>query len=229
MEILHSKKMSQEVSTSSTQKYLDVKEVKEDVIILKNGSMRFILAVSAINFDLKSSEEQEAIINNYKDFINSLDFPIQIIISSRKLNMQNYLDYLDSREKEQPNELLRFQIFEYKKFIDQLVKVSNIMEKNFYVVIPFSPIENKEGGFFSNLLSLKNPQKNILEKRENFKTYKNQLIQRVDLVKIGLSRIGVKLIPLKTKDLIELLFDSYNPEVYNTVELKDPNKLEFIK
>ena len=112
MEILHSKKMSQEVSTSSTQKYLDVKEVKEDVIILKNGSMRFILAVSAINFDLKSSEEQEAIINNYKDFINSLDFPIQIIISSRKLNMQNYLDYLDSREKEQPNELLRFQIFE---------------------------------------------------------------------------------------------------------------------
>jgi len=229
MEILHSKKLTQPTTTSPTQKYLDVAEVKEDVIVLKSGSLRAILAISAINFDLKSTEEQEAIIAQYQNFLNSVDFPLQILISSRKLNMQNYLDFLTGKEKGQPNELLRMQISEYKSFIEQLVSVSNIMEKNFYIIIPFSPIENQEKSFLSNISSLMNPQKNVLDKRENFETYKSQLYQRVDHVTAALSGIGLKMVPLKTEELIELLFNSYNPEVFNATELKNVSKLELMK
>jgi type IV secretory pathway VirB4 component len=226
MEKLHSQKLAPGSAAPPTQKYLDVQEVKEDVVVLKSGALRSILAVSSINFDLKSTEEQEAIISQYQNFLNSVDFPIQILVSSRKLNMENYLDFLTSKEKTQPNELLRMQISEYKNFIAQLVSVSNIMDKNFYIIIPFSPIESKEKGFFSNLMSLIDPKKNILEKRENFETYKSQLFQRVDHVIAALSGIGLKIIPLKTEELIELLFDFYNPEVYNAVEIREVEKLE---
>jgi len=229
MEVLHSNKLTKKTTTSATQNYLDVAEVKENTIVLKSGALRTVLAVSAINFDLKSSQEQEAIVGQYQNFLNSIDFPIQIIISSRKLNMDNYLDFLMSKEKVQANELLRMQISEYKSFIEQLVSVSNIMEKNFYIVIPFSPIENKEKGFFNNLASMINPQKNILEKRENFETYRSQLFQRVDHVITSLSGIGLRIAPLKTEELIELLFDSYNPEIFNAVELKEVDKLELNK
>lgn len=229
MEILHSDKLENKKTTSPTQKYLDVAEVKEDVIILKSGALRCVLAVSAINFDLKSSDEQDAIIGQYQNFLNSVDFPLQILINSRKLDMGNYLDFLTDKEKGQSNELLRMQISEYKSFIEQLTSVSNIMDKNFYIIVPFSPIENREKGFFSNFANMMNPQKNILEKRENFETYKNQLYQRVDHIITALSGIGLRIIPLKTEELIELLFDSYNPRVYNAVDLKDVNKLELMK
>lgn len=226
MEILHSKKITTGTSTAATQKYLDVAEVKEDVIVLKSGAMRAVLAVSAINFDLKSTEEQEAIVSQYQNFLNSIDFPLQILISSRKLDLENYLEYLTQNEKKQSNELLRFQISEYKNFIGQLVSASNIMDKNFYIIVPFSPIENKNDGFFSNIGGLINPQKNILEKRENFETYKSQLFQRVDHITAALSGIGLRIVPLQTQEIIELLFSAYNPSVYNSVDLADSSKLE---
>jgi type IV secretory pathway VirB4 component len=211
---------------SATQKYLDVAEVKDDVVVLKNGSLRSILSISAINFDLKSSDEQEAITSQYQGFLNSVDFPLQILISSRKLNMASYIDFLTENEKKQSNELLRMQISEYKVFINQLVSVSNIMDKNFYIIVPFSPIESKDKGFFSNIGSLLNPQQKIIEKRENFETYKSQLFQRVDHISSSLSGIGVRVIPLKTEEIIELLFDSYNPEIFNAITVKDIDKLE---
>ncbi len=231
MEILHSSKLTKKTTTASTQKYLDVAEVEKDTIILKNGSLRSVLAVSAINFDLKSSKEQEAIIGQYQNFLNSIDFPIQIIISSRKLNMDNYLNFLNSKEKEQSDELLRLQISEYKSFIEQLVAVSNIMDKYFYIVVPFSPMENKEKGFFGNLINLISFQKNknISDKRENFETYRDQLFQRVDHIIAALSGIGLRITPLKTEELIELLFNSYNPEVYNNMELKNVDQIELKK
>ncbi|HPN96372.1 MAG TPA: hypothetical protein PLK35_01260 [Candidatus Moranbacteria bacterium] len=226
METLHSEKISKKSSSATTQKYLDVEEIKEDVIVLKNGSLRSILAVSSINFELKSTQEQEAIVAQYQNFLNSVDFPLHILISSRKLNMENYLNFLSENEKKQPNELLRLQISEYKNFIDQLITSTNIMDKNFYIIVPFSPIENTKKGFFSNISSMINPKKNILEKRENFETYKSQLYQRVDHIIAALSGIGLRIIPLKTQEIIELLFNSYNPEIYNTIELKDSSQLE---
>jgi type IV secretory pathway VirB4 component len=226
MESLHSEKLGKKTSTSPTQGFLDVAEVEEDTIVLKNGSLRSVLAVSAINYDLKSSEEQDAIIEQYQNFLNSIDFPIQILISSRKLNMDHYLEFIESKEKEQHNELLRLQISEYKNFINQLVSVSNIMDKNFYIVVPFAPIENTEKGFFSNLSNMINPQKNILEKRESFETYRTQLFQRVDHIIAGLSGIGLRIVPLKTQELIELLYESYNPKVFNEKELGEVGQLD---
>jgi len=226
METLHSDKLSKQAATSATQMFLDVAEVKEDVVVLKNGSFRAILAVSAINFDLKSSDEQEAIISQYQNFLNSLDFPIQILISSRQLNIDHYIEFVEKKEKEQDNELLKLQISEYKNFIRQLVSVSNIMDKNFYIVVPFSPVENNEKSFFSNFLNKANSKKNILEKRENFETYKNQLFQRIDHISASLSGIGLRITPLKTQEIIELLYNSYNPNLFMDTKIGDINELE---
>jgi len=226
MEILHHNQLAKKTTTAATQKFLDVAEVKEDTIVLKSGALRSVIAVSSINYDLKSTDEQDAIITQYQNFLNSLDFPLQIIISSRKLDMKHYLEFLESKEKEQPGELLRLQISEYKNFINQLVEVSNIMDKNFYIIVPFSPIENQEKGFLSNLLAIFNPKKNIIQKRENFETYKSQLFQRVDHISAGLTGIGLRLAPLGTQELVELLYNSYNPTVFNLSELGSVEELD---
>jgi hypothetical protein len=227
MEILNSKKITKSSSSSTSQQFVDVSEVKDDAIVLKNGTLRGVLSVSAINYDLKSTQEQEAIIDQYKNFLNSLDFPIQILINSRKINIGKYLDYMGRKEKDQSNELLRFQISEYKNFIKQLVSVSNIMDKNFYIIIPFSSIENKEKGFMDTFNSFLNPRKSIMDKRELFETCRNQLFQRMDHIIAGLSGIGLKMVPLKTKELIELLYNSYNSNVFNLTELEDTSNLDF--
>jgi type IV secretory pathway VirB4 component len=226
MEDLYSSKMTKNVSSATTQKFIDVAEVKDNVMVLKNGSLRAVLAVSAINYELKSTDEQTAIISQYQNFLNSLDFPVQIMVSSRKMNIDSYVDFISQKEKEQPNELLRLQTSEYSRFIKELVSVSNIMDKTFYIIVPFSPIESTESGFLSNVMSRFNPQKNILEKRENFETYKNQLFQRVDHVITALGATGVKIIPLETQDIIELLFNAYNPQIFESSNLADVNKLE---
>ncbi len=214
MEKLFSNKLAKTPTSSATQSFLDIAEIKNDVVVLKNGALRTVLAVSAINYDLKSTDEQEAIINQYQSFLNSLDFPLQILITSRKININNYLEFLEKREKVQTNELLKFQIFEYRNFVHELTSLTNIMEKNFYAVVPFAPVEDQEGGFFKKIFSSFNPKRNILTKRETFETYKNQLFQRAEHVKSGLSGIGVTMTTLKTQELIELLYNSYNPAIY---------------
>ena len=227
METLHSKKTSAgNDAGSSTQKYVDVEEVKDGVIVLKSGSLRSILLVSSINFDLKSSDEQDAIIQQYQSFLNSLDFPIQIIVSSRRLNIEPYLDFLGEKEKIQTNELLRLQVSEYKNFIKNLTEVSNIMTKYFYITVPFSPVETKEGGIFTKVSSIFSPRHQVMEKRESFETFKNQLWQRVDHIISGLSGIGLKIVPLETEEILELLYNSYNPNVYKSVIIKDVDKIE---
>ncbi len=226
MEILNSKKITKPSSSATSQQFVDVAEVRDDVIVLKNGTLRGVLNVSAINYDLKSTQEQEAIIQQYKNFLNSLDFPIQILINSRKINIEKYLNFIERKEKDQASELLRFQISEYKNFIKQLVSVSNIMDKNFYIIVPFSSIENREKGIFDSLSSLFNPRKSIVEKRELFETCRNQLFQRLDHIMASLSGIGIKMVQLKTKELIELLYNSYNSNVFNLTELEDTRNLD---
>lgn len=226
MEKLNSPKITKSSSSSTSQQFVDVAEIKDDVIVLKSGALRGVLNVSAINYDLKSTQEQDAIIDQYKNFLNSLDFPAQILISSRKINIESYLEFIERKEKDQSNELLRFQIAEYKNFIKHLVSVSNIMDKSFYIIIPFSSIENQKKSFMDNFSSLFNPRKSIMAKQDLFETCRNQLFQRMDHVITGLSGIGLKIIPLKTKELIELLYISYNSNVFNLTELEDTSKLD---
>lgn len=227
MELLNSKNLSSGGNLgTSTQKYVDVDEIKDGVIVLKNGSLRSILLVSSINFDLKSTDEQDAIILQYQAFLNSLDFPLQVMIGSRRLNIDPYIDFLGEKERVQPNELLRLQIAEYQNFIKNLTEVSNIMTKSFYITVPFSPVESKEGGLFSKISAMLSPHQEIMKKRETFETYKNQLWQRVDHVISGLSGIGLKIVPLETQEIIELLYNSYNPNMYKSVIIKDIDKIE---
>lgn len=229
MELLHSKKLSGAESGASTQKYVDVEEVKDGVIILKDGSLRAVLLVSSINFELKSTEEQEAIINQYQNFLNSLDFPVQVLISSRKLNIGPYLDYIKEKEHQQTNELLRLQMSEYRNFIKNLTDISNIMSKYFYIVVPFHPVESKEGGFFSRISAMFHPKQAAGEKKEILETYKNQLWQRLDHISAALTGVGLKLVPLKTDEMLELLYNSYNPSVFTATVIKDVDQLELEK
>lgn len=227
MESLHSNNLTSNNNAGlSTQKYVDVEEVRDGVIVLKNGALRAVLLVSSINFDLKATEEQDSIISQYQNFLNSLDFPIEIIVSSRKLNIGPYLDYLKKKETQLTNELLALQLAEYSNFIKNLADVSNIMSKFFYVVVPFAPIESVKSGLFDRLFGATSSQLAVAKRRELFDTYKNQLWQRLDHVSAGLSGTGVKVTPLKTEELIELLYNSYNPSVHNNTIIKDVDKVE---
>ncbi len=214
------------MSASSTQKYVDVEEMRDGVMVLKSGALRAVLLVSSINFDLKSSQEQDAIIAQYQAFLNSLDFPVQIVIQSRRFNIAPYMELLRQEEVQQQNELLRFQIGEYKNFIKNLSEVSNIMSKFFYIVVPFSPAEDQEGGFFAKMSGIFHPTKTIGLKGELFETYKSQLLQRVDHIAAALSGAGVRVTQLNTEEIIELLYNSYNPSLFTTAVIKDVKDIE---
>jgi hypothetical protein len=223
MEFLKSKK---NIGASSTQKYVDVEEMRDGVMVLKSGALRAVLLVSSINFDLKSSQEQDAIISQYQAFLNSLDFPVQIVIQSRRFNIGPYIESLKDEEKQQVNELLRFQIGEYSNFIKNLSEVSNIMSKFFYIVVPFSPVEDQQSGFFGKMAGIFRPKQAIGMKGERFDTYKSQLLQRVDHIGAALSGAGVKVSQLNTEEIIELLYNSYNPSLYTTTEMKHTENIE---
>ncbi len=227
MELLKPK--SKTSGGSSTQKYVDVEEIRDSVIVLKNGAMRAVLLVSSINFDLKSSQEQDAIIGQYQNFLNSLDFPVQIVVSSRRFNVEPYLDLLKDQETQQENELLRFQISEYKNFVRNLTEVSNIMSKFFYVVVPFASSEDDQSGIVSKLSGIFQPKKTIGLHGELFNTYRSQLLQRVEHVTAALSGTGVRVTQLNTEELIELLYNSYNPSLFTTTAVKDVESIELAR
>lgn len=219
MELLHSQKLIQKKPPqSSTQEYLDILEIKDGVIILRNGGLRTIIMVSSINFALKSTGEQDAIIYHYQNFLNSLDFPIQILINSRKLNIKQYLEMIKIKEKEQPNELLRIQTSEYLEFIQGLIEMANIINKTFYIIVPFSPVQLKSKSFIDKVITgigLQQSERKggIKFSEENFKKYKNQLLQRVNHILSGLSGIGLRMVVLDNQEIIEVLYKIYNPGI----------------
>lgn len=193
-----------------------IEEIRDGVVILSNGSLRAVLMASSLNFALKSSEEQDAIILQYQNFLNSLDFSLQICVESRKLNIEPYLDTLRDRVKVETNELLRIQISEYITFVKEFVETANIVAKTFYIVVPFTPVSinlQKTGitGIFDSLFG-KRKEGEALIKPAEFEEYKTQLWQRVDTVIQGLVRTGVRAVPLNTEELIELYFTLFNPE-----------------
>ncbi|MCK4635281.1 MAG: hypothetical protein KAT32_00285 [Candidatus Moranbacteria bacterium] len=223
------KKKQKENQNISTLKYVDIQTIKDGVVVLKNGSLRSVLLVSSINFDLKASDEQVAIVGAYQNFLNSLDFPIQIVISSRKLNIRPYLESLKESEKKQRNELLKIQTAEYRAFVQHLTEVTNIMSKYFYIVVPFSPIESTTGGFLNKMSSLLNPSQVVTERKELFETYKNQLYQRVDHIAAALGGTGLNFTTLNTDELIELFYNAYNPSVFAQSAIKNIEKTELVR
>ena len=192
----------------STQQFLEIKEIKEGVIILKNNALRGVMIVSSLNFALKSSEEQEAIIYQFQNFLNSLDFPCQILVHSRRLNITGYLDGLEELEKKQKNDLLKVQTAEYQKFVEDLVKGGIIMTKNFYIIVPYLVWETKEVTTVKKLKKVVVPSLT----KEEFQRSKSQLWQRMEFLGLGLRRCGLTAIPLTTPELIELFWSLYHPQ-----------------
>jgi hypothetical protein len=194
---------------AATQQFIEFDQIREGIIILKNKGLRGVLMVSSLNFALKPQEEKDALIYLFQDFLNSLDFSIQIYIQSRKLNMTGYIDRLKKLEEKQTNELLKAQTSSYRQFIEQLVFGGTIMTKNFYVIVPFSPLEitapTKKGIFG------KKPRLPILTE-EVFQRAKTQLWQRMEFVALGLKRLGLRAIPLTTPELIELFWALHHPK-----------------
>lgn len=205
------------MATTSTQSFVPIKEIRDGVIVLKDGGLRAILMVSSLNFALKSSEEQEAIILQYQNFLNSLDFSVQFFIQSRRLNIAPYLDLLKERQRKEANDLLKIQEAEYIDFVKNFVESTGIVTKMFYVVVPYVPsILPASGGtisgIFDALLGRKKNKKNARGADINdFEENKLQLFQRADAVLQGINRTGVRAVPLNTEELIELFFGLYNP------------------
>ncbi len=209
----------------STQQYLDIMEIRDDAVVMKNGGLVAVLLVSSINFSLKSEEEQEAVIGAYVSFLNTIDFPLQIVIQSRRLDIDAYLEVLKGVEKQQTNELLKTQTQDYRRFVNELVQMNAIMSKRFYVVIPFSPKVDRPGKFFSRLLDAFAPTETIHLKQKQFEKYRLELFKRVDNVMNALSAAGLQSQPLRTQELIELYYNSYNPETARQEKLDDVRKL----
>lgn len=190
----------------SAQDFLGFEQIRDGIIILKNKGLRVVLMVSSLNFALKSEEEQNAILYQYQNFLNSLDFPCQITIQSRRLNIIGYLDKLKEIEKKEKNELLRTQISEYQKFIKKIIAEGSIMQKTFYVVVPFSIGETRGLKTKKKIPKILGP---LTE--EEFQRSKIQLLQRVEFVALGLRGAGLQSIPLNTLEVVELLWSLHHP------------------
>jgi len=214
--------MAQRLNATSIQKHLEIKEIKDDVVILKNKGLRAILMATSMNFALKSTQEQDAIIFRYQDFINSLDFPIQTMIASRKFDITPYTQALEEKQKLQENELLRIQAAEYIDFVKGLTEMTNIMTESFYLVIPYNPSVIKKNGFFSQLFGDK---KQDSTKEMEFQEVKSNLWQRVEFIVTGLRSMGIKTIPLNTEELVELFYKLYNPSAKEEPELQKAKEL----
>ena len=209
----------------STQKFLDIAEIKDSTVVLRDGSVKSVLLVSSINFALKGEDEQNAIIQAYVSFLNSLDFPLQIVIQSRNLNIDKYLDKLKKMEKEQENEQLRIQIANYIDFLTELLDLGQIMTKKFYVVVSYSGLKDSKKNFFSMLMDTFSPARSINLSKKKFSRYQEALSKRIDFVASGLSSVGLKALPLDTQSLIELYYNSYNPELAEVQKMTDINQL----
>ena len=203
------------MATQSTKQLVDIADIIENIVILKNGSLRAVIEVSSINFELRSEGEQIAILQNFQRFLNSTDFPLQIVVNSRKLDIEDYVKLIDKSLESLTSELLKIQAAEYSKFIKELADLSNIMSKKFYIVVPFYVFEApSKAGITESIKSIFKPS--TIAKQltpEQLSTYKNQLLQRVELVFDGLVGLGLKTRLLEGPELMNLYYGLYNPGI----------------
>jgi len=205
------------ISAKSSQEFVPIKEVRNGIIVLKDGGLRAILLASSLNLSLKSSDEQAAIINEFQNFINGLDFPTQICMQSRRLDIRPYLLTLEARLKEQTEPLLKIQTKEYMDFIKSFTDEVNIMTKTFFVVVPYSPTVIKSGNkMVEGLLDSGAQKKQIADTKKamdlaSFEEKRTQLDQRVGVIISGLGRVGIRTSQLKTDQVVELFYKTFNP------------------
>ncbi|MEK7610278.1 MAG: hypothetical protein AAB468_00805 [Patescibacteria group bacterium] len=199
------------VESRPTQDFVEIAEIRDGVVVLKNGGLRIILIASSLNFALKSEEEKEAIIFQYQNFLNSLDFHIQLFIQSRQLDIKPYIAMLEGLGKDQVNDLIKIQTREYVEFIKNFTDSTDIMTKNFFVVVPYDPpIMPVKSGWLGRILN-KRGSAATGGPTDQFDERRSQLEQRVGVVNQGLSRFGVRVATLGTEELVEIYFKMFNP------------------
>lgn len=197
----------------STQIYLDIGEIKNDTLVLKEGSLRAILEVEALNFNLKSEEEQNSIIYSFRTFLNSLDFPIQILMQSRKMDMENHIKSLTKLIAQQTNHLLREQMIDYVDYISRLLDLVDVMDKKFYLIVPYNPPSVTELTFYAKFFKDIDPRdtvSNIKKRYQIFEKYSSVLKIRTSQVMSALEEEGLKTKRLKTEEIIDIFYKSYN-------------------
>jgi len=195
-------------NTKKTQDFISVKEIRDGVIILKDGTMVSLLMTSSLNFALKSSDEQKAILLQFQNFLNSLEYSTQIYIQSKKLDIRQYIAVMENRRKEQINELIKIQTKEYIEFIRNFTENVNIVSKNFFIVISYNPPIIQTSGGINKLFG---KTTDSAKKSTSFEEGRTQLEQRVNVVEQGLSRTGLRLARLGTEETVELLYKIFNP------------------
>ncbi len=196
----------------ATQEFVPISEIRDGVVVLKSGGMRSVVLASSLNFALKSADEQSSILFQFQNFLNSLDFSVQIVIQSKKLDIRPYLALLEGRYKDQITELMKIQVREYIEFIKAFVENTNIMTKSFFVVIPYDPpIIGNGKSMVTKYLPGKNKDAQNPSPDQQFQEYRSQLEQRVSVVEQGLVRCGIRVAELGTEEVVELFYKLFNP------------------
>lgn len=202
---------TKKVKAQATQEFVPLKEVRDGVVILKDGSLRVILMASSINLALKSQDEQQAIIAQFQSFLNSLEFTAQFFVESRELDIRPYLALLQDRYAKELDDLMKIQIREYMAFIKDFTERANIMTKNFFIVVPYDPaLADRGTGLLGSILPGSSSAKTAIPDQQ-FEQYRTQLEQRVAVIEQGLVRTGVRIVRLGTEELIELFYKLFNP------------------
>jgi type IV secretory pathway VirB4 component len=196
-------------SHAPTQDFVSIKDIRDNVVIEKNGQLLMVLLASSVNFALKSADEQRAVLASFQSFLNTLDFTLQIHMQSRRLNIEPYLEVLGTLEEKQDNDLMRIQLREYIEFIRNFTTEVDVMSKNFFVVIPYSPSKVNLGKGLGGLFSPKSGAASVTD--AIFEEQRTQIEQRASLVAEGLARVGVRTVPLGKDELVELFYHTYNP------------------
>ncbi|MDD5165476.1 MAG: hypothetical protein PHG25_02990 [Candidatus Pacebacteria bacterium] len=199
---------------STTQGFIPIQEIRDGIVILRNGGMRSVVLATSLNFALKSADEQAAILSEFQNFLNSLDFSIQIFAQSKKLDIRPYLALLEDRYKEQATDLMKIQVREYIEFVRSFVESTNIMSKSFFVVVPYDPpIITASKNPISNMMPGKSQPSSIKNASADaqFAEYRSQLEQRVAVIEQGLVRCGIRCAELGTEEVVELFYKIFNP------------------
>lgn len=213
--------------TKSTQGSLLINEVKDGVVVMRDGSLRAVILTSAINFDLMSGQEQNAVEYAYQGFLNSLHFPVQIIIKSQKIDLEGYIEKLTKLRADQDNQLLAALMDDYIANIKALVEEVNIMDKQFFIVVPFFPqVSPTKTNVVSGIMNSFKATPVVTVSAAEFEAAKNELAQRVQMISAGLAQMGLRAIPLNTQELIDLYYASYNPDVALNQKLIDTSQIE---
>lgn len=210
------------LKAKATQEFVPIKEVRDGIVVLKDGGLRAIVLANSINLSLKSNDEQTATIFQFQNFLNTLDFSIQISIQSRKLDIRPYLLLLENRMKVQNEPLLKLQTKEYIEFIKNFTESVSIMTKNFFVVIPYTQTSlRSQSGIFKSLFSIKNKKEEKLKDQLDFEEKRSQLEERVSVIQQGLSRCGIKSAQLGSEEVIEIFYKVFNPgELEGKIEIE---------